>query len=258
VNAGIRRVGALLAFALLLMLPARAARADLLDEAWKRGNDAYFRGDLAGAIAAYEQLDHQNVVSRDLYYNLGVAHFRQGSLGRAIWSFERVLGVDPDDEDARFNLAQARKLAERRVLDKIESAEREALWIRVATFFTASTETWLFVGLYLGGFVLLFLRRRAADDSRAALTAGAAILGTGALLAGILLLGRMNLDRIPFGIVLPDMVAVKEGADAGYRTSFEVHAGLRVRLLDRDQDWVRVRLANGLEGWLRAEDVGRL
>ena len=106
--------------------------------------------------------------------------------------------------------------------------------------------------------MLLFLRRRAADDSRAALTAGAAILGTGALLAGILLLGRMNLDRIPFGIVLPDMVAVKEGADSAYRTSFEVHAGLRVRLLDRDQDWVRVRLANGLEGWLRAEDVGRL
>ena len=132
------------------------------------------------------------------------------------------------------------------------------MWIRIATFFTASTETWLFVGLYLGGFVLLFLRRRAADDSRAALTAGAAILGTGALLAGILLLGRMNLDRIPFGVVLPDMAAVKEGADSTYRTSFEVHAGLRVRLLDRDQDWVRVRLANGLEGWLRAEDVGRL
>ena len=248
----------LLAGALLLVVPTRAARADLLDEAWKRGNDAYFRGDFAGAIAAYEQLDRQNVASRDLYYNLGVTHFRQGNLGRAIWSFERVLEVDADDEDARFNLAQARKLAERRVLDKIESAERESLWIRVVTVFTASTETWLFVGLYLGCFVLLFLRRRAANDSRAALTAGAAILGTGALLAGILLLGRMNLDRIPFGIVLPDMVAVKEGADAGYRTSFEVHAGLRVRLLDRDQDWVRVRLANGLEGWLRAEDVGRL
>jgi len=259
VNADIRRAGTwLLAGALLLALPAREVRADLLDEAWKRGNDAYFRGDFAGAIAAYEQLDRQNVVSSDLYYNLGVAHFRQGSLGRAIWSFERTLAVDPDDEDARFNLAQARKLAERRVLDKIESAEREALWIRIATLLTASTETWIFVGLYLGCFVLLFLRRRAADDSRAALTAGAAILGTGALLAGVLLLGRMNLDRIPFGIVLPDMVAVKEGADAAYRTSFEVHAGLRVRLLDRDQDWVRVRLANGLEGWLRAEDVGRL
>jgi Bacterial SH3 domain./Tetratricopeptide repeat. len=259
VRAGVQRTGILLlAGALLLVLPARGARADLLDEAWKRGNDAYFRGDFAGAVVAYEQLDRQNVVSRDLYYNLGVAHFRQGSLGRAIWSFERALDVDPDDEDARFNLTQARKLAERRVLDKIESAEREALWIRVVTFLTASTETWIFVGVYLGCFVLLFLRRRAADDSRAALTAGAAILGTGALLAGVLLLGRMNLDRIPFGIVLPDTVAVKEGAETSYRTSFEVHAGLRVRLLDRDRDWVRVRLANGLEGWLRAEDAGRL
>jgi hypothetical protein len=248
----------LLAAALLLVLPARGARADLLDEAWKRGNDAYFHGDFAAAIAAYEQLDRQSVVSRDLYYNLGVAYIRQGSLGHAIWSFERALGLDPEDEDARFNLAQSRKLAERRMLDKIEGAEREPLWIRVVTLFTASTATWLFVGLYLGCFVLLFLRRRAADDARAPLTAGAAILGTGALLAGVLLLGHMHLDRIPFGVVLPDVAAVKEGADTAYRTSFEVHAGLRVRLYDRDQDWVRVHLANGLEGWLRAEDVGRL
>ena len=112
---------ALLATLLFLGL-ARTAHADLLDEAWKRGNDAYFHGDFAAAIAAYEQLDRQEVVARDLYYNLGVAHFRQGNLGRAIWSFERALGVDPEDEDARFNLAQARKLAERRVLDKIENA----------------------------------------------------------------------------------------------------------------------------------------
>jgi hypothetical protein len=244
--------------ALLALGLVRAAHADLLDEAWKRGNDAYFHGDFGAAIAAYEQLDHQGVVARDLYYNMGVAHFRQGSLGRAIWSFERALGADSEDEDARFNLAQARKLAERRVLDKIENAEREDLWIRVVTVVSSSTATWLFVGLYLGCFALLFWRRRVAEDSRAALTAGASILGVGALLAGLLLLGHMRLDRIPFGVVLPDTVAVKEGSDTTYRTSFEVHAGLRVRMLDRDQDWVRVRLANGLEGWLRAEDVGRL
>jgi len=38
----------------------------------------------------------------------------------------------------------------------------------------------------------------------------------------------------------------------------QIHAGLRVRLLERDQDWLRIRLANGLEGWLRDQDVGRL
>jgi SH3-like domain-containing protein len=53
-------------------------------------------------------------------------------------------------------------------------------------------------------------------------------------------------------------VAVKEGADASYRTSFAVHAGLKVRLVERDQEWVRIRLANGLEGWVQGTSVGRI
>ena len=43
-----------------------------------------------------------------------------------------------------------------------------------------------------------------------------------------------------------------------YRTSFAAHAGLRVRVVDRDQDWLRVRLANGLEGWVKAQEIGRI
>jgi tetratricopeptide (TPR) repeat protein len=242
----------------LMVLAAAPARADRVDEAWKHGNDAYFRGDYPGAVAAYEQLDHQGISSADLSYNLGVAYFRLGQLGRAIWAFERAVALDPEAEDARFNLEQARKLADRRAIDKIEGAQRDPAWIRLVTAFTTATQTWLFLALYLGCFALLFLRRRADADARAPLSAGAAILGVAALLSGGLLAGRVVLERIPFAIVLPDVVPVKEGADPNYRTSFEIHAGLRVRLVERDQDWIRVRLANGLEGWVRDQDVGRL
>jgi hypothetical protein len=253
---GLLGVVILAALAGLPLLPV--ARADLLDQAWKRGNEAALRGDYAAAAAAYEQLDRQHAVSADLYYNLGVTYFRQGQLGKAIWSFERALVASPDDEDARFNLAQARKLAEQGAHDKLEGAEREPLWSRIVTFASPSTEVLLFTVLYVGCFVLLFVRRRIAQDSRVAVTAGASILGVGALLAGLLVAGRMHLDRIPFAVVLPDTVAVKEGADNTFRTSFKVHGGLRVRILDREQDWVRVRLANGLEGFVHAEDVGTL
>ena len=250
------KAGVLAALASLALLPI--ARADLLDQAWKRGNEAALRGDYAAAAAAYEQLDRQHVVSADLYYNLGVTYFRQGQLGKAIWSFERALVVSPDDEDVRFNLAQARKLAEQGAHDKLQGAEREPLWIRVVVFVSPSTQVLVFSLLYVGCFVLLFVRRRIAKDSRLAVTAGAAILGAGALLAGLLIVGRLNLDRIPFAVVLPDTVAVKEGADNTFRTSFKVHGGLRVRILDHEQDWGRVRLANGLEGFVHAEDVGLL
>lgn len=240
------------------LLAAGVARADRLDEAWKRGNDAYLHGDYDAAVAAYEELDRQDVVSPDLFFNLGAAYFKKGALGPAIWAFERAAALDPDDEDVRFNLDQARKLAARQAHDKIEGEDRDSLWIRVVTSLSPSTETWLFLALYVGFFVVLFARRRASDDARPALTAGAAILAGMTLLAGGAVAGRAVLERVPFGVVLPDALAVKEGADVNYKTGFQVHAGLRVRLLERDQDWLRIRLANGLEGWVRAKDVGRL
>jgi tetratricopeptide (TPR) repeat protein len=235
-----------------------AARADRVEEAWKRGNDAYLHGDYEAAVAAYEELDRQGVLSPDLFFNLGDAYYRRNRLGPAIWAFERAAALDPDDEDVRYNLEQARKVAARRARDKIEGEDRDPVWIRAVTALSPSTETWLFVAVYVALFGVLFVRRRASDDTRTTLAAVAALLGVGAALTGALLLGRAHLERVPFAVILPDAAAVREGADLNYRTSFELHAGLRVRMLERDQDWLRIRLANGLEGWVRRQDVGRL
>ena len=60
-------------------------------------------------------------------------------------------------------------------------------------------------------------------------------------------------------MVLPDEVAVKEGADTNYRTSFDAHAGLRVRIVDHDQDWLRVRLGQRPRRLgASAQDIGRI
>ena len=250
-------VAAAAALAVLAVI-GPTARADRIDEAWRRGNDAYLHGDYDAAVAAYEELDRQKVISPDLFFNLGDSYYRRGNLGPAIWAFERAAALDPDDDDVRFNLEQARKAATRRAHDKIEGEDRDPLWIRAVTALSPSTETWLFVALYLGLFASLGLRRRAGDDARPALGAAAALLGAGALLSGALLLGRAHLERVPFAVILPDAAAVREGADLNYRTSFELHAGLRVRLLEGDQDWLRIRLGNGLEGWVRRQDLGKL
>jgi tetratricopeptide (TPR) repeat protein len=245
-------------FAAASLLVIGAARADRREEAWHRGNEAYLRGDIPGAVSAYEELQRQGAVSSDLFFNLGDAYFRKGALGPAIWAFERAAALDPGDEDARYNLDQARKLAARQAHDRIEGEDRDPLWIRAVTAFPPGAETWAFVALYLGFFVVLVIRRGARGDLRPALGAGAMVLGVAALLFGALLFGRVRLERLPFGVVLPDVVAVKEGADSNYRTGFEVHAGLRVRLVERDQDWLRVRLGNGLEGWVHADAIGTL
>lgn len=237
---------------------AGSARADVVDEAWRRGNQAYLRGEVENAAAIYQQLADQGVASADLFYNLGVASVRLDRLGRAIWAFERALVLEPGHEDARFNLARARTLAERRVRDKIEGMERDAFWIRAARALPPAAVTWLFLGVHGATFLLLFLRRGARAELRPALGIAGGVLGTVALAAGLLLLARARLDRISFAIVLADAAEVKEGADESYRAAFKIHAGLKVRVLERERHFARVRLANGLEGWVAAKDVGVL
>lgn len=237
---------------------ARPARADVYDEAWQRGHRAYRDGDHAAALAAYQELDRAGIVSGDLYYNLGVVHFRLGALGPAAWSFQRALALDPDDEDAAFNLEQVRKLLALRPHDKLEGAEGDPLWVRAATLGSPAAQTWAFALAYVALFALLWLRQRRRGQPRAGWTAAVALAGLLAAALGGQLAGRAALARIPFAVVLPDKLAVREGPEEGFRQSFALHAGLRVRIVESEADWVRIRLANGLEGWVRAGDVGRL
>src|SRR5262249_4481517 len=121
---GVKRLLALVVLTLAVLATGRA-RADRLDAAWKRGNDAYLHGDYDAAVAAYEELDREDVVSPDLYFNLGDAYFKKGALGPAVWAFERAAALDPDDEDVRYNLDQTRKLVARQAHDKIEGEDRD-------------------------------------------------------------------------------------------------------------------------------------
>src|SRR5207245_9048665 len=105
---------------LALLLLASPAYADAVNEAFKKGNDAYYRGDYATAIDAYEKVAGVGVVNEGLYYNLGNSYYRAGRLGPAIYNYERALSLDPDQEDAAYNLRIARGYAERRAADQIE------------------------------------------------------------------------------------------------------------------------------------------
>ena len=48
---------------------------------------------------------------------------------------------------------------------------------------------------------------------------------------------------------------VREGPGEGFKPAFEVHEGLKLRVLGSDDGHLRVRLANGAEGWVSGLDV---
>jgi SH3 domain-containing protein len=239
--------------------PLLAALALNAAQTFEHANEDYYRGDFAAAAAGYERVLALGVGGADLYYNLGNAYLRAGKTGHAIWGYERALVLAPDDEDVAWNLRAAREQAESRFRDRLMGDASEPLWIRAVTWAGRPALMWTFLSVYTMFFVALLVRRKLRGVARAGVGAGAALLGVAVLLSGSLLFGRMAHDRhVRRGIVLPDEVSVTEGPEARAHVAFVVHGGLKVRLVDRDTDWVRVRLPNGLEGWVHDRDVGRL
>ncbi|MBK8479592.1 MAG: tetratricopeptide repeat protein [Proteobacteria bacterium] len=252
-----RRLAWLLLGALLLVAPS-GLRAETVDAAYRRALADYYGGRYAAAAQALERLAALPLRHEALFYNLGCAYYRLGRLGPAVYAFERALALESGSDDARHNLRLARQRAAQGGRDVLRGVSDQPAWQRAASVFELRTAWWLTLILWwavLAGFVLV--RRTAPGPARAGLVAGNALLGL-LLLASVGLLGaRIHLERsVRYGIVLPDKLAVREGPEAAARSAYSLHAGLRVRLVGEVSGWRRLRLGNGLEGWVRSDAIG--
>jgi tetratricopeptide (TPR) repeat protein len=235
---------------------APAAAADTFGEA----NQLYTSGEFEAAATAYEALVARGIANEDLYYNLGNAYFRTGRLGPAIYNYERALRLDPGFDDARYNLAVAREVVAERFGTRLKGAETDPLWIRVSTYFSISRLTLWFLLLNALFFaVLIGLRFLAEGLARTALVVTSAFVGVAMAASLALLAGHgYYLERVKLGVVTGDQVVMREGPDERRAERGVLHPGLRVRIRGEDQEWIRVRLSNGVDGWVPRGSIGRL
>jgi len=237
---------------------ARAGATE--DRLFREANTAYTRGKYAEARQRYEQIVLRGLSDERLYYNLGNTYFRQGQLGRAIWAYEKALGLAPGHTEAKHNLTLARDTVKSRVHDKVIGVGRPGRWTRLVKHFSVtSAALWFFALWYLAfglGVTVLLLRPGVLRASLIGLTV--LVLGL-SLFFGRLYYARIQVaDGLRHAIVLDDKVPVREGPQAITNKSFDVHAGLKVQIAVREDQWVKIRLANGLEGWVRSTSVGEL
>lgn len=228
--------------------------------AFAAANRAYKEGRFDQAIPLYEALVATGVQHEDLFYNLGNAYFRAGRLGPAIYQYERALRIDPGHQDAAYNLEIARQVVAERVVDRLKGAESDPWWVKLATFFSVSQLTVGFLIFDLLLFAtLIALRFLSIGFARTALIATTAFVGL--VLVGSLVLLRVQVyvhAEIHQAIVTADQVVMREGADARSAERGKLHPGVRVRLRGQEPGWLRIQLANGMEGWVPDSALGRL
>ena len=226
-----------------------AAAAGAPEQLFADANAAYLSNDLPRAIAAYEALVSEGVASPELETNLGAAYLRQSRRGLAALHLERALFLDPGDDDARADLVEVR----RGNVDKLEGESEEGgteTLSRVLSPLPGGVAAVLLVVAWTLGWALLGLRMfRPAQ--RALGLAAAGSLAFAMLAAAVTVASAVGHDlALKRAVVIAPSAAAREGPNDKSTSHFEVHEGTTVRVEDEEGGYRRVKLANGLTGWL--------
>lgn len=244
--------------ALLLLIPFGAKAAESYpDSLWHSGIEAYTAGDYGKAVKDFEDVRATGLMSKELYYNLGNAHFKSGEIAPAILWYERALRLDPSDADVRYNLEYARALTQDRI-DEVPEIFFEQ-WGRSICYLLPS-DAWAVIGLVsfalMVACVLLFLLGSTQGRRKLGFFLGIAFLIVALLGWDFAQWQRTEALRQDQAIVMRPVTSVKSSPAAeGAKDLFILHEGTRVRILDNVGGFSNVELADGRQGWLPSSDV---
>jgi len=226
---------------------------------FERGNVLYREGKFDQAAAAYEAILNQGFAGVAVYFNLGNSYYRLGKVAPAILAYERALRLQPNDPDVKHNLS----LVNLKTSDRIEPLPELFFveWLRSLTVVVPlRTTVWLFViawMLLFGGLTALYLLNWPPGFRIARVLALAAFIALIPL--SVLMISQVADSRSRNeAIVTAAVVTAKTSPDVQSVDAFVVHEGLKVRLGDDVAGWVKIVLADGKVGWIRAADCERI
>lgn len=272
------RIGAITFMGLMLVLATRVhgEPPDIRDR-FAQANVRYEQGDYAGAIELYRGVETEGVEHEDLFYNLGNAYYKTGDLGRAVLYYERALMLSPRNRDARDNLSLVRlRLKDKQFVTNQNRFVRALIWfhnnLSAKEMVIAMSLSWTALCLII--LLVIYRETRAVRTfyRRVSLISPGRLLGLRmtqdlGLAAAIVAIvvatsaysGFRKLERERRGIgavVLLEEIPVYSAPTGDATLQFKIHSGTTVDIVERQTDWVRIRLPGRLSGWVEAAAVG--
>lgn len=242
--------------ALILLLPARAAHAETPEQLFREANQLYQQGKVPEARDLYESILSSGYASGELYYNLGNAYYKSGSLARAILNYERAMRLMSGDDDLRHNL----QLASMMTTDRIEPIPQLFIWDywdACKDAFSLRSATLLAYLWYVlvAGAAALFLLARTYAMRKVALICGAGALLVFCFCMALFVSKLSDATRTDEAVLMVQIATVKNSPDVKSSDAFVLHGGSEVQVIDHLGTWSKIRLSDGKVGWLEATSL---
>ena len=247
----------LLLFVTALLAPKARAQVSEAARHFDQGNQHYEQGAYQNALVAYEQALASGYTGGALYYNMGNAYYRLDELGQAIRHYEKARRFIPDNPQLLHNLEITRSR-----INAPFSTLPTPIWVRWWKRYVVGTGAlgFFIVGLVFYGIAAVLIGRRIWTGTRnpwhrRALSAS--------LILGVLLLGTAlgasldrRLDRQ--AVVIVDQVTLRNAPQNDAPPELDLHEGVLLDVLGQQNDWIEVRLPNGVTGWIEADTAAEV
>jgi len=243
----------------IVVMISEISLASGADDLIKKGNEYYQDKQYSNAIDTYQQVIHQGYEGTSLYYNLANAYYRSGKIGLSILYYEKALKLSPGDDDILHNLT----IANTKTLDKIDTLPKFFIfqwWEGFLALFSLTGwmhVAYIFYILLLWSIGIYFFASKASMQRFSFFSGLVCILLL--IIAVIPLIINLNRElNIKSGIIVNSSATVKLAPDQTSNDAFVVHEGLKVRELDQVENWVKIKLQDGKEGWIPQNEIGAI
>ncbi|MCL7762137.1 tetratricopeptide repeat protein [Polaribacter sp. Z014] len=240
----------------LLLIIANSVTAQSVDSLFVSANNFYKDGKFNEAIALYKKVEAKELVSSELYYNLGNSYYKLNKVGPSIYYYEKALKLNPLNTDVKNNLVFAKRLA----LDNIEELPKTVLQKFNANFLQPlSYNQWAIVAVVLsilGSFLfLLFYFAKGSSKKRFYFTIS--MISFILLIAALFItynqynFSKKNIEAIVFA----EKTAVRNAPTLNSEEVFTLHEGTKVFVLDGVDNWKKIKIKDGKLGWIIADKI---
>ena len=226
---------------------------------FENGNALYQKGKYQEAITAYESVFRTKKQSAELYFNIGNCYYKLNKVAPAIYNYEKALLLNPNDTEIQNNLKFAQKLQ----IDDIKTVEKVGFNKLIQDFTnTFHYNTWggIAVGLSIV-FLLFFIGYYFSQ-----ITVSKRLFFFGMFFVMLLLIvsvaaaifekNQYNNDQP--AIVFSEVVSVKSEPKNGATDAFVIHEGTKVYVIESLDNWDKIQLTDGNEGWIENSAIKRL